>query len=142
MVVLGKLTCIRPQIHPNTSVEAEEPHSRPAVHRKEVGLVVVGHSHLAAAALGHRIHLGAVHIDLGPGEAVRIDLGRGEAVHIGLDREEAVHIGLDREGAVHNRYAADHSLAGEDHYSPLEEVRRHNYLDQPGVVVALRFSRP
>jgi hypothetical protein len=151
-------------------VEVEGPHSRPAVHRKEFGWAVVGHSHLAAVhivlglgeavhivlglgeavhivlGLGEAVHIvldlgEAVHIVLGLGEAVHIVLDLGEADHIVLDLEAAVHIVLDLEEAVHTYPAADHSLAGEVHHSLLE-VHRRGHRDLPGVVVDLLFFHP
>jgi hypothetical protein len=131
------------QSDPNTSVEAEEHHSRPAVHRKEVGLVVDGHSRQVVVVPGYHNHLVAVRIVHAEEEAVHIVHGSERAVHIVPGLEEAVHIVPGLEDVVHivlDLEEAVHSLAEEGHHSSLEEARPHTHLDRPGVVLAVSFS--
>jgi hypothetical protein len=141
------------QFDPNTSVEAGEHYIRPVDHYKEVGLVVVGHSHLVAARIvlepdeGFHIVLGpggVAHTALGPGEVVRIVLVLGEAARTVLDPGEGVRTVLGLGEGVRTVPApgeAVHTLAEGEHHNPLE-VRRHSHLDHPGVRVVLPSSHP
>jgi hypothetical protein len=151
------------QFDPNTSVEAGEHYIRPVDHYKEVGLVVVGHSHLVAARIvlepdeGFHIVLGpggAAHAVLGPGEVVRIVLDPGEAAHTVLGPGEVAHIVLVLGEAARTVLGpgegvrtvlalgeAVHTLAEGEHHNP-PEVRRHSHLDHPGVRAVLPSSHP
>ena len=121
-------------------MEAAGQYSRPAVHRKEVGLVVVDHSHPVAA----HIVPGPEEADyIAPGleEADHIAPGPEEADHIVPGPEEAAHIVPDPEAAVHTRSAADHRFAEVDHHNCLAEVRRRNAQGRSELVVVALASR-
>ena len=114
-------------------MEVAGQYSHPVVHREEVGLVVVDHSHLAAARIVPDPEE-AARIVPGPEEAAHIVPGPEEAARIVPGLEEAVHIVLDQRGAVHTGPAADHRLAEVDHHNHLAEVRRRKTQGRPELV--------
>ena len=125
--------------HLSTAVEAAGQHSRSAVHRKEVGLMVVDHSHLAAAHIVPGSEE-ADHIVPGPEEADHIVPGPEEADHIVPDPPEAAHIVPGPEEAdciVPGPEEADHIVPGPEeaaHIVPDPEAAVHIVLDQGGPV--------
>jgi hypothetical protein len=121
-------------------VEAAGQRSPPAVHRKEVGLVVVDHSRPAVAHIVPGSEE-ADHIAPDPEEADHIAPDPEEAAHIAPGPEEADHIVPDPEAAVHTRSAADHRFAEVDHHNCLAEVRRRNAQGRSELVVVALASR-